>query len=69
MMVAADCGDHQDRIRFLRVQRAMRDIGDSEIFDDLAALQIEITDIVKLMRWLVGVCAQRLPRRRPIEHR
>jgi hypothetical protein len=52
-MVAADGGDHQDRVRLLRVERAVRHVGDREVLDDLSALQREVADLVLLMRRLV----------------
>ena len=53
MMIAAHRRDHQDRIRFLGVERAMRHIGDGEILDRLAALERKIADAIELMRRLV----------------
>jgi hypothetical protein len=46
MMIAADRGDHQDRIRLPGVERAMRDVGDGEVLDRLAALDRKIADAI-----------------------
>ena len=53
VMIAADGGDHQDRVRFLLVELAVRDVGDREVLDDFAGLELEIADLVGLMRRLV----------------
>ena len=53
MMVAADRRHHEDRVRFFSVQRSMRDIGDREVLDHIAALQFEIADPIELMWRLI----------------
>src|SRR5437588_770443 len=58
-MIAADRRDHQDGIRFLFVELAVRDVGDREVLDDFAALKGEIADLVGLMRRLVGCVGER----------
>src|SRR5439155_512211 len=45
VMVAGQGRDHQDRVRFLGVQRAVSDVGDREILDGLAALELEVLDV------------------------
>ena len=58
-MIAADGRHHQDRVRLLRVQRAVRDVGDREVLDHLPALQREVADPVLLVRRLVGSVGER----------
>src|SRR6476661_453584 len=53
MMIAADRRHHEDRVRFFSVQRSMRDIGDREVLDHIAALQFEIADPIELMWRLI----------------
>ena len=52
-MIAADRRHHEDRVRFFSVQRSMRDIGDREVLDHIAALQFEIADPIELMWRLI----------------
>jgi hypothetical protein len=53
MMVAAHSRHHQDRVGSAGVERAVRDIGNREVLDRLAALQCEIAFAVELMRRLL----------------
>src|SRR6185437_7977887 len=43
VMIAADRRHHQDGVGFLRIQRAVGDVGDREILDRLAAFELEVT--------------------------
>src|SRR5262245_50438571 len=54
VMVAADRGHHEDRVRLARVQRAVRDVGDAEVSDRAAALELEVAHAVRLVRWISG---------------
>jgi hypothetical protein len=54
MVVAADGGDHQDGGGLLRVQRAVRDVRDGEVLDDLAALERELAEPGLLVWRLIG---------------
>jgi hypothetical protein len=58
-MIAADGGDHEDGVRLLRVQGAVRHVGDREVLDRLAALQLEVADFVLLVARLIGAVGQR----------
>jgi hypothetical protein len=61
-MIARDRRHHQDRVRFLRIERAMGDIGDREILDRLPALELEVAFGKGLVRRLlrrVGGCRPR----------
>jgi len=49
MVIPGQRRDHQDGIRLLGVERAVRHVGDGEVLDDLSALQLEVTDLVELV--------------------
>src|SRR5262249_56527667 len=51
-MIAADGRHHQDGVRFVSVERAMRHIGDREVLDDLPAFEREVSNAIELVRRL-----------------
>ena len=53
MMIAGDRRHHQDGVGLARVQRAVGDVGDREIPDRLAALQLEVAFVEQLVRRLL----------------
>jgi hypothetical protein len=50
MMIAADRGDHQDGVRLVCIERTERDVGDLEVLDGLAALELQVALRIELMR-------------------
>src|SRR3954452_3029646 len=54
MMISRNRGGHQDRIVLFLVQLPMRNVGNHEIFDGLAALEFQIALFKALMRSLLG---------------
>ena len=53
VMIAGDRRHHQDGVGFLRVQRAVGDVGDRKILDRLAAFELEVAFGERLMRRLL----------------
>src|SRR5436309_1469252 len=58
VMVAGQRRHHEDRVRLPGVERAVGDVGDREILDDLAALQLEIPHRVGLVRGVAGLVGE-----------
>ena len=58
VMIARDRRHHQDDVRFFGVQCAVRDIGDREILDRLAAFQSEVAFTKELVRRLLRCMRQ-----------
>ena len=59
VVVAADRSDHQDRVRLLRVQLAVRHIGDGKVLDHIAALELQVAELSDLVGRLVGTVRER----------
>ncbi|MGA2057966.1 MAG: hypothetical protein ABSG88_22005 [Bradyrhizobium sp.] len=53
VVIAADRRHHQDGVGFFLIQCPMRNIGDREILDRLAAFELEIAFVVGLVRRLL----------------
>jgi hypothetical protein len=68
MVVPRQRRDHQDGVRLLGIERAMRHVGDGEILDDLAALQGEVADLVELMGRIAGTVSGDGARERAEQH-